>query len=153
MGWFIALGIIGTYIGVGLTLVPSLVRSRWRYHEDNGSCSAIGCYRSDSDKAKRSCSADWAAWAWMLWPFISLVTVPRSIASGTMAKDKAETVRIKALEKENEARAERDAREVAILRASDPSTMTMMDFQKQLDAASKATAPKPGAWVPKMPWS
>lgn len=153
MGWFIALGIVATYIGVGLSLVPTLVRSRWRYHEDNGECMTSGCYRSNSDKSKRACSADWAAWAWMLWPFISLVTVPRSIASGTMQKDKAEAVRVKALEKENEERAARDAREVAILRASDPSTMTMADFQKQLDVTNSTVREENGRWFPRVPWS
>lgn len=143
MGWVIALAIIAAYVAIGLKLIPFFYRESVRKHKEYkcGGYDSI-CRRNDED-SYRECAAWGASWVWTMWPIAVAVAVnlPRSIAAGAMAKDKVDAARLKELEAEAAVREAAVQRELVILRAGDPLTMSKADFDRKMNEAG--VPPKP----------
>lgn len=135
MGWVIALGIIAAYVGVGMVCVPFIARRRLEAHRAGYDCESCP-YRGKDEETFQNCATIWASFAWAFWPVCLLIGFPKVIATGALAKDVEKAARLKELEAEAAEQDKRIQREIAILRANDPLTMTVADFERKVVEAT-----------------
>lgn len=142
MGWLIFLGVVAAYGGIGMACVPFIARRRLAAHREGYRCeNCTYSYRTvRTEEDMRICATAWASYAWLFWPVCVLIGFPKVIATGALAKDAEKAARLKVLEAEASEQEKRVQRELAILRANDPLTMTVADFERKV---VEATGPKP----------
>lgn len=156
----IALGIIASYIVIGVLMIPGIARHKLRNHIESGGqrCDSYHPYGytytdNHGPKEWEECAAGRAAWMWMGWPIFFAILGPTTLARKALESDRLAAVRVKELEAKAVEDAKRLELEEKVRRENDPFTMTMDGFDRKMREAvnsatlnSKTTKKKVSLW-------